>query len=90
MTKFVWLTALLLNIMLSALRPLGAQTLEHYPQWIWAGEPKDNQTVGLRTEVELLEPVKAASITFTADNACQVFVNGQRIGRLSRLGTICL
>ncbi|MCA9194394.1 MAG: heme-binding protein, partial [Planctomycetales bacterium] len=81
MTKFVWLTALLLNIMLSALRPLGAQTLEHYPQWIWAGEPKDNQTVGLRTEVELLEPVKAASITFTADNACQVFVNGQRIGR---------
>lgn len=50
------------------------------PQWIWAGETGDEQTVILRRTFEVgSETVDGARLTLACDNSAEVFVNGRSV-----------
>ena len=57
-----------------------AQDVPEVAQWIWAaGGSPDGQQVVARRRLTLDDAVKTARITATADNHCQVFVNGKQV-----------
>jgi len=57
---------------------VSAETLPH---WIWLDSPSADQTVRVRKSFEVTGAVKSATLLATTDNACTVFVNGQRVLR---------
>lgn len=51
------------------------------PQWIWVGQPKDDASVAVRKVFELKPGIKQALVVGTADNQCQISVNGKIVVR---------
>ncbi len=58
--------------------PTEAAPVEWHASWL--GFEGDNATRFFRRAFDLPEPVKRGTITITADNAYELFVNGQRVG----------
>jgi putative heme-binding domain-containing protein len=48
------------------------------PHWIWSGAAGGNERVAFRREFKLEGQVKQAWLAATADNHCEVFLNGRR------------
>jgi len=48
-------------------------------QWLWAGQPADNQTVYFRREFTLSAVPKTANVYITADDFFTLFVNGRQV-----------
>ncbi|MBI3823738.1 MAG: c-type cytochrome [Planctomycetes bacterium] len=49
------------------------------PSWIWLGEPRPNQTVYFRKEIDLEYRVTSARLYGTCDNQMTVYINGKEI-----------
>ncbi len=56
-------------------------TAPELPSWIWVGDAKDNDKVQVRKEFDVKAGIKKAILLATADNQCDVFVNGKRVGK---------
>ncbi|MFO0941898.1 MAG: c-type cytochrome [Pirellulales bacterium] len=56
---------------------IAQDSIEKTPHWIWAGKSKDDASVALRTVFELKSGIKQAVLIGTADNKCQIAVNGK-------------
>lgn len=58
--------------------PLFAQDeLEQVPSWIWLGSDQENASISVRKEFQLKGGIKQALLVGTADNKCQIFINGK-------------
>ena len=55
----------------------GAGTLS---QWIWAGLPKDNQTIHVQKTFTVDKGARRAVLRVAVDDRCEVFLNGRRLG----------
>ncbi len=55
-------------------------TLIQPPSWVWLGEAAETQRVVFRKQFSIEAPVAQALITTTADNHCEVFINGKKVG----------
>jgi len=57
---------------------------EPSPQWVWIrdsiAEPRGRETVIVGRIVELQEPAERATVTISADNNYELFINGVRVG----------
>ncbi len=49
-------------------------------EWIWAGPPKDNQTVCMATQFNVGDTVRYATLYAVSDDRAEVFLNGHRLG----------
>ncbi len=47
--------------------------------WVWLGQPQANSTIQLRKSFEISGKVKAAHAAVCVDDACVLFVNGQKV-----------
>ena len=54
-------------------------TLRADLQWVWVGEPSASNEIGVRFEFVVNEDVKKALVLATADNYCEVFLNGKKV-----------
>ena len=52
-------------------------TLRADLEWVWVGEPSASNEIGVRFEFVVNEDVKKAFVLATADNYCEVFLNGK-------------
>ncbi|MFO0968594.1 MAG: hypothetical protein U0793_23810 [Gemmataceae bacterium] len=59
--------------------PLSAQGKAPVPNWIWHGEPRDNQTVYFRKEIAIKGRVNAARLAGACDNKMTVYLNGKEV-----------
>ena len=50
-------------------------------EWIWAGPPQENQTVYLMKQFAVDGPVRRATLSVVVDEGCEVFLNGQPLGK---------
>ncbi len=49
------------------------------PFWIWLNQHEGNQAIYFRKEFSLDDEVNKATVYATADNHCEVFINGARV-----------
>ncbi|MCC6509364.1 MAG: hypothetical protein IT423_09670, partial [Pirellulaceae bacterium] len=56
-----------------------AQTPDAVPAWVWAENVSAGQKIALRREFDLNGEVKQALVVGTADNHCELFLNGKRV-----------
>lgn len=63
---------------MAAPRPARAEG-DPVPQWIWLGEPANNQTVYFRYTIELPEAPKRARLVAVADNTFEALVNQKEV-----------
>ncbi len=56
-------------------------SIEKTPQWIWVGQAKDDSQISVRKVIELKAEIKQAVLIGTADNKCQITVNGKNAVR---------
>jgi hypothetical protein len=59
------------------------EALPLWEKWIWAPKTTDNQTIWFRRVFELPANAKAAKLWVGADDAAEVFVNGQTAGKFN-------
>lgn len=60
---------------------LAQDSIEKTPQWIWVGQAKDDSQISVRKVIELKAGIKQAILIGTADNKCQITVNGKNAVR---------
>ncbi len=46
-------------------------------KWVWVGEVANNQSISMRKHFEIAGEIKQARLAATADNSCQLFINGK-------------
>jgi putative heme-binding domain-containing protein len=75
------LTALLFTFAVALIASSAAQgpKAKAAPQWIWAGKPREDQTVYLRKPFDLTRPVTSARLSATCDNRMTVYLNGKEV-----------
>ncbi|MDZ4851547.1 MAG: c-type cytochrome [Pirellulaceae bacterium] len=67
---------------------LGQDSSKVTPQWIWVGESKAKQSVWIRREFTIDSEIANATVRASADNHCEVFINGRKCLSSDRWETV--